>query len=210
MCYDRSWKRFSVSRLDHRVHKPGHPSSKSLCFQNWTTLCSLYGNIADAPYPPRKQWHLTYKAKAEWGAVTAWDEPAQIKRAMEWIGDRNLIDTACKGGQAMHRCGRGFILHSSDSATGGKTPYHHFAYQMQFVYSFLLIRLLEWNRNSLVNTETTLRAGRSRVRIPAGGIDFSLLPNVQTGSNSNSIGIGVFPPVVQRPRHLHWPSKLET
>ena len=50
-----------------------------------------------------------------------------------------------------------------------------------------------------MNTVTTLRAGRSRVRIPAGGIGFSLLQNVQTGSGahqtSHSTGIGGFFPV---------------
>ena len=170
-----SRKHFLFFRLDHRVHKPGLSRSNSQCFQNWITLCSLYGNIADAPYPPWKQWHLTYKAKGKCGVVTAWDEAAQIKRAMEWIRDRDLNRDCLQVRVRMHSCGRGdILLHSSDSATGAKTLDHNRAHQMRFVYFHLLIQLFEGNRDTTV--KTTLRAGRTRVRIPAGGIGFFSSP----------------------------------
>jgi len=186
MHYGISRKDFLFFRLDHRVHKPGHSRSKSLCFLNWTTLCSLYGNIAKAPYPPRKQWHLTHKAKGECGVVTAWDEAAQLKRPMEWIRDRDLNTDCLQVRVRMHSCGRGaysYIPRTVPQAVRRWTTTVPTKCHM-FIYFHLLIQLFEGNRDSTVNTINTLRAGRSRVRIPAGAIRFSLFQNVQTTSGS--------------------------
>ena len=64
------------------------------------------------------------------------------------------------------------------------------------IYLLSFIQLFEGNRDSTVNTITTSRAGRSRVRIPAGDIGFSLFQNVQTTSGapqtSHSTCIGAF------------------
>ena len=196
MSYGRSRKDFLFFRLNHRVHKPGHSRSKSLCFQNWTTICSLYGNIADAPYPPRKQWHLTYKAKRECGVVTAWDEAAQIKRAMEWIRDRAL-NTDCLQVRVRNAqlWAYWYIPRTVPQVVRRWTTTMPTTWDL-FMYLQLAIQFFGGNRDSTVNTLPTLRAGRSRVRIPAGGIGFSFLQNVQTGSGahqtSNSRSIGAF------------------
>jgi len=55
-----------------------------------------------------------------------------------------------------------------------------------FPVNIIFLNSSWWNRDSVVETATTLWARQSNIRIPEWARDFSLLQNIQTSSEANS------------------------